>query len=161
MTSGKRRGELLILQELLRSSDGVVNKDTAACRSHESAASTIRMLSGEFSTRGEQLARKVDGKIVLNPQFETALSDPWFRSCVSDVLEFGLSRNEAAFAETYKDTDFVLNQKYTREDVCRLLRWAKEPNYQNVGDYFHDKETNFPCVHQLRERPRHQRNHAI
>lgn len=100
---------------------------------------------GEFSTRGEQLARKVDGKIVLNPQFETALSDPWFRSCVSDVLEFGLSRNEAAFAETYKDTDFVLNQKYTREDVCRLLRWAKEPNYQNVGGYFHDKETNtFP-----------------
>ena len=67
------------------------------------------MLSGEFSTRGEQLARKVDGKIVLNPQFETALSDPWFRSCVSDVLEFGLSRNEAAFAEPYKDTDFVLH----------------------------------------------------
>lgn len=76
MASGKRRGELLILQELLRSSDGVVNKDTAACRSNESTASTIRMLSGEFSTRGEQLARKVDGKIVLNPQFETALSDP-------------------------------------------------------------------------------------
>ena len=81
----------------------------------------------------------------MDSRFETALSDPWFRSCVSDVIEFGLSRNEAAFAETYKDTDFVLNQKYTREDVCRLLRWAKEPNYQNVGGYFHDKETNtFP-----------------
>ena len=103
------------------------------------------MLSGEFSTRGEQLIREVDGKIVLDSHFETALSDPWFRSCVSDVIEFGLSRNEAAFAETYKDTDFVLNQKYTREDVCRLLRWTKEPNYQNVGGYFHDKETNtFP-----------------
>lgn len=103
------------------------------------------MLSGEFSTRGEQLIREVDGKLVLDSRFETALSDPWFRNCVSDVIEFGLSRNEAAFAETYKDTDFVLNQKYTREDVCRLLRWAKEPNYQNVGGYFHDKETNtFP-----------------
>lgn len=145
MASGKRRGELLILQELLKSSDGSVDIASAACRSNESTASTIRMLSGEFSTRGEQLIREVDGKIVLDSHFETALSDPWFRSCVSDVIEFGLSRNEAAFAETYKDTDFVLNQKYTREDVCRLLRWAKEPNYQNVGGYFHDKETNtFP-----------------
>lgn len=145
MASGKRRGELLVLQELLKSSDGSVDIASAACRSNESTASTIRMLSGEFSTRGEQLIREVDGKIVLDSHFETALSDPWFRSCVSDVIEFGLSRNEAAFAETYKDTDFVLNQKYTREDVCRLLRWAKEPNYQNVGGYFHDKETNtFP-----------------
>jgi len=154
MASGKRRGELLILQELLKSSDGSVNIASAACRSNGSTASTIRMLSGEFSTRGEQLIREVDGKIVLDSRFETALSDPWFRNCVSDVIEFGLSRNEAAFAETYKDTDFVLNQKYTREDVCRLLRWTKEPNYQNVGGYFHDKETNtFSGFHQLRKRP--------
>ena len=44
-----------------------------------------------------------------------------------------------------KDTDFVLHAKYTREEARRLLRWSKEPNYQNIGGYFHDKETNtFP-----------------
>lgn len=38
-----------------------------------------------------------------------------------------------------------MNEKYSREEVCRLLRWEKEPNFQNIGGYFHDKQTNtFP-----------------
>lgn len=38
-------------------------------------------------------------------------------------------------------TNFQLYQKYTYEDVCRLLNWKKNMNAQNIGGYFYDSET--------------------
>lgn len=40
-----------------------------------------------------------------------------------------------------KDTNFELYQKYTYEDVCRLLNWKRNMNAQNIGGYFYDKAT--------------------
>ena len=34
-----------------------------------------------------------------------------------------------------------LYQKYTYEDVCRLLNWDKNMNALNIGGYFYDKKT--------------------
>ncbi len=77
--------------------------------------------------------------------FKRALEDLAFFYHVSEAIDFGLRRNSKLYSDTYKDTAFVLNAKYTREEVCRLLEWDKEPNYQNIGGYFHDKKTNtFP-----------------
>jgi hypothetical protein len=39
----------------------------------------------------------------------------------------------------------VLYQKYTYEDVCRLLEWKSNVSGQNIGGYKYDEETNtFP-----------------
>ena len=103
------------------------------------------MLCGSFSTSGENLAEYRDGEWVLSPRFREALGNAGFKDQVMQAIEFGLARSETLYSERYKDTDFVLNAKYTREEICRLLRWEKEPNYQNIGGYFHDKQTNtFP-----------------
>ena len=39
------------------------------------------------------------------------------------------------------DTNFKLYQKYTYEDVCRLLEWEKSEVATNIGGYKFDKET--------------------
>ena len=39
------------------------------------------------------------------------------------------------------DTDFVLYQKYTYEDVCRLLNWENNEVPLNIGGYKYDKNT--------------------
>ena len=61
------------------------------------------------------------------------------------MLDFGIARNRLDYAETYENTNFVLNAKYTYEEVCRLMNWEKNINGQNLGGYFYDEKTNtFP-----------------
>lgn len=60
---------------------------------------------------------------------------------VEDLLEFGEERWQENYSYTYKDTCFQLYQKYTYEDVCRLLGWEKNMNAQNIGGYFYDSNT--------------------
>ena len=146
IANGKRREDLLVLKRLVESADGVVLDPKPAegpkRRRHDAVAA---MLCGSFSTSGENLAEYRDGEWVLSPRFREALGNAGFKDQVMQAIEFGLARSETLYSERYKDTDFVLNAKYTREEICRLLRWEKEPNYQNIGGYFHDKQTNtFP-----------------
>lgn len=42
---------------------------------------------------------------------------------------------------SYDMTDFVLYQKYTYEDVCRLLNWEQNEIPLNIGGYKFDKKT--------------------
>ena len=147
LANGKRAEDLEVLCDLVLAYTPKEKKPfvAARCKSREQAISVAGVLSGVFSTAGVRLVEITDGKFGLSAQFESLLSDAQFRNDVLDCIDFGLRRNERFFTDRYKDTDFVLNAKYTREEVCRLLRWRKEPNYQNIGGYFHDKETNtFP-----------------
>lgn len=106
---------------------------------------STKMAAGKRRGDLDTLLSLIEDGLALSGRFEAALGDAAFRACVLDVIRFGIARAERDYADTYKDTDFVLNKKYTREDVCRLLRWSREPNYQNIGGYFHDTETNtFP-----------------
>ncbi|SEO40374.1 DUF3427 domain-containing protein [Denitrobacterium detoxificans] len=148
LAHGKRREELIMLKGLidnlsytLPTSDTQTQAKLSALRS----ASAVNVLTGSFSKAGQELISENEGALELSPAFKRALTNTEFRACVLDAIAFGLARNKRHYANTYKDTDFVLNAKYTREEICRLLRWSKEPNFQNVGGYFHDKETNtFP-----------------
>lgn len=60
---------------------------------------------------------------------------------VEELLAFGMERYEENYSDNYRDTNFQLYQKYTYEDVCRLLGWQKNMNAQNIGGYFYDADT--------------------
>ena len=62
-------------------------------------------------------------------------------SILKELIEFGISRYERDFSDTYKGTDFVLYQKYTYEDACRLLNWETNEVPLNIGGYKYDKKT--------------------
>lgn len=144
LANGKRVRDLAVLKNLIMN-DALSWLSVMGEYGLQCAESTKRMLTGEFSTAGQELIKVDSGQLHLSASFATAMKDPYFRECVLDVLDFGLSRADQRYSNTYKDTDFVLNEKYSREDVSRLLNWEKEPNYQNIGGYFFDKETNtFP-----------------
>ena len=148
LAGGKRREDLELLKHLIndRPANGYVLPRASKNRVFaERMASVANVLCGSFSSSGEELLDCNNGTVHLSRRFERALEDESFKQCVLDAIEFGLSRNTRDYAETYKDTDFVLNAKYTREEICRLLHWDKEPNFQNIGGYFHDRATNtFP-----------------
>ena len=64
-----------------------------------------------------------------------------FHEILQELVAFGISRYERDYSNTYKNTDFVLYQKYTYEDVCRLLNWEKNEVPLNIGGYKFDKKT--------------------
>ena len=64
-----------------------------------------------------------------------------FYEMLQELVEFGIRRYERNYKNTYKQTDLVLYQKYTYEDVCRLLNWEQNEVPLNIGGYKFDKKT--------------------
>lgn len=77
----------------------------------------------------------------ISKAFEKMLANRDFYEIMKELIEFGISRYERDYSDTYKGTDFVLYQKYTYEDVCRLLNWEANEVPLNIGGYKYDKKT--------------------
>ena len=111
--------------------------------------SVIRNLTNEFPKEEEK--KKFNGCVFLElnkneeyqiaPHFKEMLKNKVFSDMVYELVDFGIKRYQKNYANRYKDTNFQLYQKYTYEDVCRLLNWKRNLNAQNIGGYFYDSET--------------------
>lgn len=146
LANGKRFEDLETLSRLISGHEPTLQAKRLGGEAAVSRTNSVKaVLSGAYSAKGEAFVEVNGREISLGSEFAQALQDERFRAFVQDTIDFGLKRNRDLYSRTYKDTDLVLNAKYTREEVCRLLRWDKEPNFQNIGGYFHDKKTNtFP-----------------
>ena len=60
---------------------------------------------------------------------------------MKEIIDFGLDRYKKNYSKRYMDTNLQLYQKYTYEDVCRLLEWEKGEVALNIGGYRYDKRT--------------------
>lgn len=109
----------------------------------------ISVLTNTFPKNEEQkksaacvcIAKGEHGEWKIAPAFEGMLRDPNFRQMLLDVVRYGISEFEKHYRNRYRDSDFVLYQKYTYEDVCRLLNWKQNMNAQNLGGYFYNAYT--------------------
>ena len=77
----------------------------------------------------------------VSKSFEKILENSEFTNLLEDLIQFGKSRYERDYSDRYQDTDLVLYQKYTYEDVCRLLNWENSEVPLNIGGYKFDKKT--------------------
>ena len=73
--------------------------------------------------------------------FLDMLSNDEFYNIFIELVEFGISRYKRDYRHTYEQTDFVLYQKHTYEDVCRLLNRIQNEVPLNIGGYKFDKKT--------------------
>ena len=73
--------------------------------------------------------------------FLQMLKNDDFYAVLKELVEFGISRYERDYKNSYDQTDLVLYQKYTYEDVCRLLNWEQNEVPLNIGGYKYDKKT--------------------
>lgn len=89
-------------------------------------------LQNDVTTEGEYLTSDVLLKMMENKAFYEILNE---------LVTFGISRYERDFSNRYADTDLVLYQKYTYEDVCRILNWECNEVPLNIGGYKFDKKT--------------------
>ena len=111
--------------------------------------SVIRNLKNEFPKEEERrkysdcdlVEKNTDGSYSLSSKFQKALLNKDFRQMILELLDFGIEQWKEKYGQIYRDTNFTLYQKYTYEDVCRLLNWNKNLNAQNIGGYYYDSDT--------------------
>lgn len=72
---------------------------------------------------------------------ETLESNPGLANEIQDLVDFVLRRYKETYSGGYRNTMLKLYERYTYEDVCRLLDWSRNLNAQNIGGYFYDKES--------------------
>ena len=152
--SGKRLNEVLMLEVLLSASPAAdvvdlwvrsmlkngLNSGGFAVRN------VISLMTGEYYDCGSGgqrfrdcvLVEERGGAYRISSMMESALANPDFRAALTDVLSFARGRYDAIYR--YGES-FVVGQKYSYEDVFRLLNWKKNEVALNVGGYRFDAET--------------------
>ena len=166
LASGKRVHELELLRRMLfyrdtyrgscrgalmQSYEDALSEKYGICLDQNAKENIINVLTNEFSSgSGKKTYRDCvflektsasEDEYEISAVFAEMLENPDFRSIMEELIEFGISRYERSYSQRYQDTDFVLYQKYTYEDVCRLLLWEHNEVPLNIGGYKFDKKT--------------------
>ncbi|MGI6216363.1 MAG: DUF3427 domain-containing protein [Coriobacteriales bacterium] len=71
------------------------------------------------------------GRVVESIPFEKMLDNPAFRAQVQDIVAFGLERYREKYSRG--NGGLTLYEKYSRQDVCRLLDWEKDDSSTVYG----------------------------
>ena len=155
LASGKRIHELEMLKRLLKYQHGIMvllkkslHENYNCFMDKNCAENVVNMMTNKFPTSA---AKKTYSKCIflekegsdygVAKSFEEMLQNEDFYHILEELVDFGISRYKENFSMHYQDTDLVLYQKYTYEDVCRLLNWERNEVPLNIGGYKYDKKT--------------------
>lgn len=156
VTNMKRIHELALLKHLLQQEQRILTyykkilkKQYSRDLSEELEKSVIRNLTNEFPKEEEKkkykycvlIEKTSEGYQIKKEFYQMLVKNRVFSKMVEELIDYGISNYFENYAETYKDFNLQLYQKYTYEDVCRLLNWNRNMNAQNIGRYFYDVET--------------------
>ncbi len=159
LASGKRIQELMMLKRILEYSRGLLKlglfrkleEDMKAYGkevSENQKQNIANILTNEFpSGAGKKtysdcvFIEKGSDDYMPSKSFVQLLSNKEFYEIIDELIEFGISRYHRDYSKVYNNSDLVLYQKYTYEDVCRLLNWENNEVPLNIGGYKYDKKT--------------------
>lgn len=157
--SGKRIHELLILKRILGFARGAARGGLLAVLSRDlqSYGKTLddrqkknieNILTNEFPAGSGKKTYKdcifvepKDDDCIPAKNLLQMLANDDFYSILEELTDFGISRYERDYKNTFGTCDLVLYQKYTYEDVCRLLNWENNEVPLNIGGYKYDQKT--------------------
>ena len=159
LANGKRIQELQMLKRMLTYARGLAKfglfaglsedmKKYGKDVSQEQMENIVNVMTNEFPAGASKktyaqcvFIEKNKNDYCPTKSFIQMLSNGEFYDILQELVEFGISRYERDYSNTYDQTDFVLYQKYTYEDVCRLLNWEQNEVPLNIGGYKYDKKT--------------------
>lgn len=76
-----------------------------------------------------------DDNILITSYFSKLLENSTFIEYLEDNINYGIYNYKCRFEKSKFIKGFVVNQKYSRKDVFRILNQSINPNPQNVGGY--------------------------
>lgn len=73
--------------------------------------------------------------------YKEFLKNEEFKGIINEIIDFGINRYNQIYSKRYNKSNLTIYQKYTYEDVCRLLNWKNNEVPLNIGGYKFDEET--------------------
>ena len=159
LATGKRMQELQMIKRMLAYARGLSKMGLFAglledmklygkAVSQEQKDNIVNIMTNEFpagaskKTYSQCVFIEEDGSDYKpTKSFMQMMSNDDFYKILDELVEFGMNRYERGYKNVYDQTDLVLYQKYTYEDVCRLLNWEQNEVPLNIGGYKFDKKT--------------------
>lgn len=156
LASGKRPHELILLKSILSGNNNNLmthlSKDLKELYNIDFTTLTknnvVNVMTNEFPTGSGKktyakcvFLKKDRNDYAVSDNFNELLKNNDFKTIVSELIQFGISRYEKNYSNKYMNTCFELYQKYTYDDVCRILEWEKGEVPLNIGGYKFDKTT--------------------
>lgn len=159
LASGKRIQELQLVKRILVYMRGISKiglfaglendlKSYGKVMSKDQQENIIHVMTNEFPAGSGKktyaqcvFIEKDDSDYKPAKSFAEMLANNDFYNILKELVDFGISRYKRDYSKTYGQTDLVLYQKYTYEDVCRLLNWEQNEVPLNIGGYKFDKKT--------------------
>ena len=80
----------------------------------------------------DDLKNNKDHKFCVSEEFKNSLANPVYQKHLEDALQYGFFKYENVYRS---DKPFKLYEKYSREDVLRIMNWERFMNGQNIGGY--------------------------
>jgi len=132
INNAKRIEETLVLNALL--SEGsyevkdlkrLVKKKYGYKISDDTIASCINNLNFSFVRKDYRLIILKENTFIITPQFKSILKNKTFLEFLQDSVNYGIETFDKVYLfESFQD-GFLLYNKYSRKDVCRILNWEK------------------------------------
>lgn len=151
IANGKRIHELVLLQLLLNNKKNVLSELKRTLKSnydivmdYNCEQNIINYMTNNFLNNKYNnciFIKQVGDKYEISTEFKKQLQDDNFRSIIAELITYGRNRYEKKYSKRYLDTNLVINQKYTYEDVTRLLNWEKDVPSLNIGGYMYNETT--------------------
>lgn len=153
--AGKRIHELLLLEEILNNEtdlfetlqDRLIQEYEIELDQNTKENLTNLFTNNFIAGTGRNtysdciLIQEQEGAYEVDPTVFKLFQEDYFRSCVEQVVQFGMERYRKIYAKHPSNAPFALYEKYTYDDVCRLLNWEKGEVALNIGGYKYDPKT--------------------
>ncbi|MBB6622380.1 DEAD/DEAH box helicase [Clostridium gasigenes] len=155
LASGKRIHELVTIQCAIENKTNLMSKVKVILEGKYNRkfkaiteTSIVNVLTNEFPTgTGKKtyeqciFLEKNNDDYNISKVFNDNLQNEDFKAIVLELIEFGIDRYTKQYSNSYMNTSLQLYQKYTYDDVCRLLEWEKGEVPLNIGGYKFDRNT--------------------
>ena len=152
---GKRIFEILALQILLDNPINLLKQMQISLEKiyHHSLTdfekiSIINNLTNKFTISNERakyanciFIKPLADDFTIDNNFSKILQTENFARILQEILSFAQAQYEKHYINHYRETNFVLYQKYTYEEVCHLLNWPNKINPNAMAGYFYEKTT--------------------
>ncbi|MCD8027765.1 MAG: DUF3427 domain-containing protein [Erysipelotrichaceae bacterium] len=153
LSSGKKIQELETIKRSIEKTSNFMNyvyqivEENYHIQINDQCVETIgNILTQKFPTGSAKDTYKdvqiIDHNWNTSPTFKRLLNNPEFKKQVLEVIDYAIDIYNRKYSQRYHNTDLCLYEKYTYEDVCRLLNWQQNIVPLNIGGYKYDQHTN-------------------
>ena len=145
--NSKRLEDVLLLKELIDHGNVAIHDfvkyieaQTDCSPTKETISSVVTCLNSEFLKQQDQAKYGVEGSVEMSggvleisPFLSTALLNEYFKNYLLDSLNYAIKKFNDSFSRDKYYNGFLLYQKYSRKDVCRILNWEKDDSSTMYG----------------------------